>query len=64
MKFYGVNQLIAFILLEYGGNFGTNGKATTKSYALASAYGEFMERIQNALVKFSKKRLRLLLLSR
>jgi len=26
---------------------GTNGKGTTRSFALASAYGEFMERLQN-----------------
>ncbi len=29
---------------------GTNGKGTTQEYALASAYAEFMERIQNELV--------------
>lgn len=28
-------------------NLGTNGKGVTKEYALASAYGEFMERLQN-----------------
>ncbi|MCY6371129.1 YcaO-like family protein [Clostridium ganghwense] len=28
-------------------NLGTNGKGTTQEYALASAYGEFMERLQN-----------------
>lgn len=29
-----------------GTNFGTNGKGITKDFALASAYGELMERIQ------------------
>ena len=28
-------------------NLGTNGKGMSRQYALASAYGEFMERIQN-----------------
>lgn len=30
--------------------FGTNGKGTTREYALASAYGEFMERLQNLII--------------
>lgn len=30
------------------GKFGTNGKGVTKEYCLASAYGEFLERIQNS----------------
>ena len=29
--------------------FGTNGKGDSKEYALASAYGEFAERLQNNL---------------
>lgn len=33
---------------QYG--FGTNGKGTSRSYALASAYGEFMERLQNLIL--------------
>jgi len=28
-------------------NVGTNGKGTTRFFALASAYGELMERLQN-----------------
>lgn len=46
-------------------NIGTNGKGMTIKYALASAYGEFMERLQNNLLfnsrslffatKYSKK---------
>jgi ribosomal protein S12 methylthiotransferase accessory factor len=37
------------VRLEIDGfpNAGTNGKGTTRSFALASAYGELMERIQN-----------------
>lgn len=31
-------------------NIGTNGKGMSKEYALASAYGELMERIQNRLL--------------
>ena len=31
-------------------NIGTNGKGMTFEYALASAYGEFMERIQNQML--------------
>lgn len=30
-----------------GTQFGTNGKGVNKEFALASAYGEFMERLQN-----------------
>lgn len=30
--------------------FGTNGKGRTKEYALASAYAEFLERLQNGLL--------------
>lgn len=29
--------------------FGSNGKGTSREYALASAYGEFIERLQNGL---------------
>src|SRR5690349_12678031 len=39
--FYSVTVLIA------GTTFSTNGKGTTYEYALASAYGELMERLQN-----------------
>ncbi|MDF2519591.1 MAG: hypothetical protein K0R84_219 [Clostridia bacterium] len=33
-----------------GTDIGTNGKGTSRSYALASAYGEFIERFQNLLL--------------
>jgi len=33
-----------------GGAFGTNGKGTSKEYALASAWAEFIERIQNGFL--------------
>ena len=29
---------------------GTNGKGSTRTYTLASAYGEFMERLQNLIL--------------
>lgn len=35
--------------LEYG-DFGTNGKGMTEEYSLASAYAEFMERLQNMIL--------------
>ena len=35
-----------------GTQIGTNGKGTTEAYALASAYAEFMERLQNHLLYF------------
>ena len=31
-------------------NIGTNGKGVTKEFSLASAYAEFMERIQNGML--------------
>jgi len=37
-----------------GTNLGTNGKGTTRAYALASAYAELMERLQNQLVYSGK----------
>ena len=33
-----------------GLDIGTNGKGMTKEYALASAYGEFLERLQNLIL--------------
>jgi len=38
-----------------GTNLGTNGKGVTRAYALASAYAELMERLQNQLVYTGKK---------
>jgi len=32
------------------GHFGTNGKGRNRQFALASAYGEFIERIQNGFI--------------
>lgn len=45
-EFFSCRISIANSNLE-GLDIGTNGKGMTKEYALASAYGEFMERIQN-----------------
>lgn len=46
--FYSCRIFIDGLLCEM--NLGTNGKGMTKEYALASAYGEFMERIQNSIL--------------
>jgi ribosomal protein S12 methylthiotransferase accessory factor len=35
--------------MPYGNLFGTNGKGMTRELCMASAYGEFMERIQNLI---------------
>lgn len=35
---------------EEDGGFGTNGKGTTPQYSLASAYAEYIERLQNGFV--------------
>ena len=35
-----------------GTQIGTNGKGTSEAYAMASAYAEFMERLQNHLLYF------------
>ncbi len=35
-----------------GTNMGQNGKGMTKEYAMASAYAEFFERLQNGLLRF------------
>ena len=45
-EFFSCRISIANCNLE-GLDIGTNGKGMTQEYALASAYGEFMERIQN-----------------
>ena len=37
------------VRIETEGKFGTNGKGKNKIFALASAYGEFLERLQNNL---------------
>lgn len=48
-EFYSCRISIANNDLD-GLNIGTNGKGMTREYALASAYGEFMERIQNLIL--------------
>ena len=48
-EFYSCRISITNNDLE-GLNIGTNGKGMTREYALASAYGEFMERIQNLIL--------------
>lgn len=39
--------------LEDNGSFGSNGKGKTRFFTLASAYAEFMERIQNCMIILS-----------
>ncbi|MDR2572377.1 MAG: YcaO-like family protein [Oscillospiraceae bacterium] len=48
-KWEDVSEECYSVRIEIDGfhGLGTNGKGTTRSYALASAYGEIMERIQN-----------------
>lgn len=36
--------------MKEDGGFGTNGKGRNQYYALASAYAEFIERIQNGYI--------------
>jgi ribosomal protein S12 methylthiotransferase accessory factor len=50
---YWINNLNTFYSCRVeidGLGLGTNGKGLTEKYALASAYGEFMERIQNHIL--------------
>ena len=50
---YWLNNLNKFYSCRVnlkGTEFGTNGKGLNEEYSLASAYGEFMERIQNFLL--------------
>lgn len=54
-EFYSCRISISSYGIE-GINIGTNGKGMTQEYALASAYGEFMERLQN-LILFSNRSL-------
>lgn len=42
----GVPRCFSLRVSAFGTEFGTNGKGVTKELALASAYGEFMERLQ------------------
>ena len=45
----GVEHCFSLRVNIAGTNFGTNGKGLTKEFALASAYGELMERMQLGL---------------
>jgi ribosomal protein S12 methylthiotransferase accessory factor len=45
-QYYSVRVITSF----FGYGVGTNGKGITTEYALASAYSEFMERLQNLLL--------------
>ena len=47
---------VTFLEPLQGLNVGANGKGMTPAYALASAYGELMERLQNRLLAFQAVR--------
>ncbi len=51
----GVPRCYSLRVSAFGTEFGTNGKGVTKELALASAYGEFMERLQCGRVLQSDK---------
>lgn len=46
----GIPGIYSVRIVIIGTNIGTNGKGATESLALASGYGEFMERLQNGLL--------------
>ena len=46
----GVSGLFSVRIVIVGTNIGTNGKGVSEPLALASGYGEFMERLQNGLL--------------
>ena len=47
-----LDSLFSLMLFINGFEYYVNGKATTRNYALASAYAEFMERLQKILTNF------------
>lgn len=57
--FEPVNGLFSLQVIIKGTGIKTNGKGTTPEYALASAYAEFIERLQNlALINYSSPEIR------
>lgn len=49
----GIEDLYALRLIHNGSEtFASNGKGTTKEYAMASAYAEFMERLENGYMTY------------
>lgn len=51
-----INNVFSVRLEIDGTNYGTNGKGSSREYALASAYGELMERIGNGAIFKAKER--------
>lgn len=45
-----VKNIFSVRISIYGTNYGANGKGINKEYALASAYGELIERIANGII--------------
>lgn len=52
----GIPGIFSVRIVIAGTNIGTNGKGATEALALASGYGEFMERLQNGLLFSSLNR--------
>lgn len=53
MKYVNNVYSVRVETLEDNGCFGSNGKGKTRFFTLASAYAEFMERIQNSMTTLS-----------
>lgn len=51
-----INNIFSVRIEIDGTNYGTNGKGSSHEYALASAYGELMERIGNRAIFKAKER--------
>ena len=51
---YQIEGFYSVSISVFGTSFASNGKGTTPAYALASAYGEFMERLQNLFLNNMK----------
>lgn len=52
--FESVNGIYSVLLQSVSTRFTTNGKGTSQQYALASGYGEFIERLQNGALYMYK----------
>lgn len=55
--FESVNGIFSVMLQSVQTRFSTNGKGTSQQYALASGYGEFIERLQNGVLYMYKMEL-------
>lgn len=52
--FESVNGIYSVLLQSIATRLTSNGKGTSQQYALASGYGEFMERLQNGALYMYK----------